>query len=603
MPLQGVLPIRYGFKLAILVAISAIAFVLIDAAVNSWNMQNLFETRNKIIGSQELLTTTAKVFSSLQDAETGQRGFQIAGTEDYLRPYRQAVVELDEQLPRLRNFTKVDPELAAVVTKLEPHITSILNELAQAVKIRREQGRDASREYILSHLGKNEMDAIRRLFSEMEKIVELENANLIALSDASYRRAVWSGIVWACMVIVLIAVGIWLVRREIVIRERLATYHAEQNRAKSDFLAMLGHELRNPLAAIRNSVDVLEMQEKLPDQLEDLRAIMERQTGILIRLADDLLDSSRLNYSKLELQMRPLNLRELLERVAEDQRTVHRGLGINLELAHCQEAVWIEGDEPRLCQVISNLLHNAYKFSQRGQTIRVALAAESAQYARLSVTDQGEGIDPATLQRMFEPFAQGRASDRVRGGLGLGLALARGFIELHHGEILASSPGRGRGASFTIKLPRITAPAIFPEAKTETAALKTPQCVIVIIDDRRDASHPLRRMLELLGHQVYVAAEGQQGILLAREHTPDLVLCDIGLPGMSGFEVAEQLQKVDELRNTLLVAITGYGQDEIKNQAREAGFHRLLTKPISLANLHEIIADLPCSQPAVAATA
>ncbi|MGC4006543.1 MAG: ATP-binding protein [Pirellulales bacterium] len=247
--------------------------------------------------------------------------------------------------------------------------------------------------------------------------------------------------------------------------------------------------------------------------------------------------------------------------------------------------------------MLNNLLHNAVKFSHRDDTIAVTVDRTPDGDPRLVVEDDGDGMDETTLRRLFESFSQGRTQPD-RGGLGLGLALAKALVELHGGDITAVSPGPGLGSKFTIHLPAADAPEPVMDSEEE----KSPdnrRCKIVIIDDRRDASYPLQRMLELLGHEVHVAEDAENGIELALRTQPNLVLCDIGLPGiLTGLDVARKLRAVPELRETHLVAVTGYGQEEDRRDSASAGFHRHITKPVSLNGLHEIIASIPCGTPA-----
>jgi two-component system CheB/CheR fusion protein len=311
-------------------------------------------------------------------------------------------------------------------------------------------------------------------------------------------------------------------------------------------------------------------------------------------LADDLMDASRMTYSKLQIKLQPLNFCELLERLVSDARKTHRDERIELELSLPQQAVWVDGDEARLSQVVNNLLQNAFKFSRSGQTIRCEVTLPDPTTVQLAIRDQGLGIDPAKVEEIFMPFAQSRGTDRKAGGLGLGLALVRGFVQLHGGTIKAASDGPQRGSTFTLALPRIAEPAPKNNTSVESCPTEGRHCVIIVIDDRRDASYPLQRILEHMGHEVYIATDGKQGIELARQKKPDVVLCDIGLPGISGIEVARELRIYPETNDTYLVAITGYSAEEMREETTHAGFDAFLTKPVSRDGLHKIITALPC---------
>ena len=365
---------------------------------------------------------------------------------------------------------------------------------------------------------------------------------------------------------------------------------------KSNFLAILGHELRNPLAAIRNSVDVLHLHnDNLPPQVEEIRAIIQRQTEVMVRLADDLMDTSRMTYSKLQIKLQPLNFRELLERLVSDARKTHRENNVSIDMAGSTEkAVWVDGDQARLSQIVNNLLQNAVKFSRTGQTVHCELTQPDAKTMQLCIRDHGMGIEPEKLEEIFEPFKQNRRNDRNTGGLGLGLALCRGFVQLHGGTITAESAGPQKGSVFVLRFPCIAAPTKETEQSVEPCPPSGRHCVIVVVDDRRDASYPLKRILEHMGHEVYIATTGTQGIELAREKKPDVVLCDIGLPEISGMDVARELRIYPETHDAYLVAITGYSADEMREESQLAGFDDFLTKPVSREGLHKIIAALPC---------
>lgn len=584
-----------GAKLALIAAVVILAVMAVNTGIHYWNIRRLAETRDLVLHSSEKLRAANQLFSSLQDAETGQRGFLLTTDKSYLDPYLRAAKAIDTSYRQLEQAVSDSPEQQKLVAALEAPLNAKVKELQQSLQLYEEQGPEAAQAFVRTNSGKHAMDQLRGLLTSFEQHERDTHQRLIALSDESTLSTVWFSLFAAIVGLGILGLIFYYLRRELLIREQFSKYLIDQDRMKSNFLAILGHELRNPLAAIRNSVDVMQMQDgEMPPHVQEVRAIIQRQTEVMVRLADDLMDTSRMTYSKLQIKLQPLNFRELLERLVSDARKIHRDDRIELELECPPQAVWVDGDEARLSQVVNNLLQNAFKFSRAGQTIRCELALPEPTTVQLTLRDQGLGIDPAKIEEIFLPFAQSRRSDRNAGGLGLGLALVRGFVQLHGGTITAASDGPQRGSTFTLRLPCIAEPQPIDKTTVETCPPEGRHCVIVVIDDRRDASYPLKRILEHMGHEVYIATHGTQGIELARDKKPDVVLCDIGLPGISGIEVARELRIYPETNDTYLVAITGYSAEEMREQSQHAGFDAFLTKPVSRDGLHKIISALPC---------
>ena len=370
--------------------------------------------------------------------------------------------------------------------------------------------------------------------------------------------------------------------------------HAEQalrdaDRRKDEFLAVLSHELRNPLAPIRSSLHVLEHAPADASAAAQAQRIIARQVGHLARLVDDLLDVTRIAKGKLQVERRALDLRDLSERTAEDHRSLFAGREVALELVLPDGPLWVEGDATRLAQVIGNLLQNAAKFTSAGDSVRLSLEAADG-FAALRVRDTGIGIEPALIPRLFQSFIQADATlHRRLGGLGLGLALVKGLVETHGGTVEVSSGGKGEGSEFVVRLPLSTAPA---RADVAPAAPLRPRRIL-LIEDNLDAAESLRLALELEGHEVSVAHDGPMGLARARELKPDVVLCDVGLPGMDGYLVAKAVRREPGLRNTFLVALTGYALPEDQRRTAEAGFDAHLTKPATVEDLQEVMGRAP----------
>jgi PAS domain S-box-containing protein len=367
----------------------------------------------------------------------------------------------------------------------------------------------------------------------------------------------------------------------------------EADRRKDDFLAMLGHELRNPLAGIVTGAQVLSMLQ-LDSEAAEMQAVIARQATYMSRIVDDLLDVSRIARGKLRLRHQYANLRQLLQDTVDDYRKSRALDQCELRVNIPDVDLWVWADPARLAQAFSNIIHNGYKFSDGPNVISIELAAhDEHSQAKITVRDRGIGMTPEMLARIFEPFNQADTSlERNRGGLGLGLALTRGLIRLHGGQVTATSEGLGRGSVFTIQLPCVPAPKGGGPPPPPPASSTCER--ILIIDDRRDALIPLSKMLQMEGHVVVTAQDGRTGVVKATEFMPHVVLCDIGLPGeMNGYEVSRALRDMPETRSTYLVAVTGYGHDEAKRMARDAGFDYHLTKPLSKQQIREVLSRRP----------
>ena len=368
----------------------------------------------------------------------------------------------------------------------------------------------------------------------------------------------------------------------------------EADRRKDEFLAVLSHELRNPLAPIRNAVALLGRAPLDASLALRARQILERQTQHLTRLVDDLLDVTRVARGKVRLQRTRVDLVEVVRKATEDQRSTFDGAGVGLQTTAAEGPIWIDADPTRISQVVSNLLQNAVKFTPRGGNVSVVVAA-AGDRAEVRVRDDGIGIEPDQLQDMFEPFAQAdRSLARTQGGLGLGLSLVRGLVELHGGTVAARSEGRGLGSEFTVALPRaLTAAAVeVPPAEGGTAVRAVR---VLVVEDNADAARTLADLLELRGHQVWTATGGRAGVTLALEVRPDVVLCDVGLPDIDGYEVARALRRDERTAGTRLLALSGYAQPEDRQRALAAGFDGHVSKPPTLERLEELFGDAPRS--------
>jgi len=374
---------------------------------------------------------------------------------------------------------------------------------------------------------------------------------------------------------------------------RLYTAVQEADRRKNEFLAMLAHELRNPLAPIRNAVHIMQGDDVSQLTTNWARDVIGRQTDHMARLVDDLLDVSRIVQGKVVVKPEKLTLCALVERALEGSSPPIAGRHQTLSVQLPDEDVELDGDGVRLAQVLGNLINNASKFSGPNTTIRLTAAYAQGEL-RLCVKDEGVGIDPAFLPHIFDLFAQGDQSlDRSQGGLGIGLTLVKHLVELHAGRVTAHSGGLGQGTEVVVTLPARLAPAAAaPSAGPREPAqrAKAPGRILVV-DDLAASAETLMTLLEMEGFEVKVASEGMAALKIAEHFRPDVVLLDIGLPGMNGFEVAHRLRLQPESRDALLIALTGYGEAESRSRSAKAGFDFHMVKPADVNLLLTMLAN------------
>ncbi len=386
-----------------------------------------------------------------------------------------------------------------------------------------------------------------------------------------------------------VVVGLVAAIVNITARKRAEDGLREANTRKDHFLAMLAHELRNPLAPLVAALAVLHRGAGDPARVEQLRTIMERQVGLMVRLIDDLMDIGRLSFNKLGLQRTIATLGSVVGDAVDASRPAIEVAGQHLDVRLPATPVEVEVDAARLTQSLGNLLNNAVKFTGRGGRIAVSATVDGADLV-IRVTDNGIGLAPETLSTVFEMFAQADASiERARGGLGIGLGLARQLVEMHGGTLTAASDGLGRGSEFVIRLPdvvRDAPPARVRRPAPSAGGLRHLRRVLVV-DDNLDAAHGLRLALELHGLEVVVAHDGRQALVEAAVHTPDAVLLDIGLPGMNGYDVCRELRRQPWGARAVILAMTGWGQQEDRRRSSEAGFDAHLVKPVE----HETLLD------------
>jgi two-component system CheB/CheR fusion protein len=383
------------------------------------------------------------------------------------------------------------------------------------------------------------------------------------------------------------------------VTERKRTEEALQtaDRRKDEFLAVLAHELRNPLAPIRTGLELIRLAGDTPASVRRVRTIMERQIGQMVRLIDDLLDVSRITSGKIVLQRTPTSLTELVQAAVDAQRAAIEKAKIELTVDLPQEGYTVDVDSTRFVQILTNVLHNASKFTPPHGKIRCAVApvpaAESHRVA-ITISDTGIGISKEMLPRVFEMFTQAESStERTHGGLGIGLALARRLAEMHGGDIAAHSDGPGQGSTFMITMP--VCESLGPRASFRPPAAPRVARRVLIIDDNRDAANTMAMLVDELGGSTRIAHDAGSGLEAVQEYQPDIVFLDIGMPGIDGYEACRRMRQRPSQKAVVIVAVTGWGQPQDKRRALQAGFDAHLTKPVDLEALARILAASPRS--------
>ena len=377
---------------------------------------------------------------------------------------------------------------------------------------------------------------------------------------------------------------------------QLATDLGQADLRKSEFLATLAHELRNPLAPISSGLSLLKLGGDNAASVAKIRAMMERQVGQMVRLIDDLLDVARISGGKIHLKKAPVELKTIIASAVETSLPfIERG-GHELVMALADGAMLLDADATRIAQVISNLLNNAAKYTPPGGRIEIAARRAGAKVL-VAVTDNGLGIPAESLSSIFDMFSQVRHNlSRAQGGLGVGLSLVRRLVEMHGGAVSAASSGSGQGSRFTVSLPLAHSRAVMPPPIAAAVAGNDPspgrQLRLLVADDNVDAADMLDAMLALQGHVTRVAHNGRDALAIARDFAPHVAFLDIGMPDMNGYQTAAALKKVAGLETIMLVALTGWGDERDRARAKQAGFDHHLTKPADLATIERLLGPL-----------
>ena len=393
-------------------------------------------------------------------------------------------------------------------------------------------------------------------------------------------------------------VGASKIARDITDQKRIARELKEADQHKNEFLALLAHELRNPLGPIRHAAKILRARTPRPDELEWATSIIDRQTEHMTRLVDDLLDVARMSRGTIALRRERVDIATVLEAAVEASSTLILKSGHQLRVTPPPEPLYVEGDPTRLVQVVTNLLDNAAKYTEPGGRIWLS-ADREGDAAIIRVRDSGIGISAEMLPHIFEMFNHaGMSVERAQGGLGVGLSLVDRLIKLHDGTVSATSPGPGAGSEFTICLP-LADKSRKPVAESPAAEVTTrSRCRVLIVDDNVDSVDSLGMLLGMMGHDVTTANDGQGALHVAATFHPDVAILDIGLPTMNGYELAQRLRQEPWGKDLVLVALTGWGQEEHRRRSAQSGFNHHLTKPVELDALQEILNVAATSVPA-----
>ena len=371
---------------------------------------------------------------------------------------------------------------------------------------------------------------------------------------------------------------------------RLNEELAQANRRKTEFLATLAHELRNPLAPLSNGLHLMRMASAKPELLEKTRQMMERQIQHMVHLVDDLLDVARISTGKVELRRQRIDLKDVVATAVETSASLIDAGGHKLTVEVPSEPLPLDADPTRIAQVVSNLLNNAAKYTPEGGRIALKVHTEGGDVV-LTVSDTGIGIAPDALGKVFEMFAQvPGGSGKPQGGLGIGLSLVQSLVALHGGRVSAASGGPGQGSTFTVRLPLLSSHSeVTSPMDTNPSSAPSDQLQVLVVDDNTDAAESLGVLLDIEGHAAHIAHTGAEALQLAQSQALDVVFLDIGLPDMTGYDVARRMRMLPGMDKTLLVALTGWGTQDDRQRTRDAGFDRHLTKPAELPAVEELL--------------
>lgn len=604
-----------GFGLALAV----LAIVCLEAYFNLLNYKKAVALVNHTLKVQNSLES---VFSSLKDAETAGRGYLLAGDEQYLEPYYQALKSIDPGLEELRRLTNDNPEQQHRLKSLNSLISAKLAVLQTTIALNQTKGIDAALEVIKTGKGEQLMSAVREQVGEMKT----EENGLLSQRSAELERSARGTLLvvmlGSSLAVVLVALATITLNRDMgkrkQIEEELRLLNQElerrvsdrtqelekNNRLKDEFLSVLSHELRTPLNAMMGWSTLLRGGKLDSARVEQGLEIIERNAKSQAQLIDDLLDISRIITGKLRLNVRPISLVPVIEAALDTVRPAAEARSIRIQTVLDSDAGPISGDPDRLQQVVWNLLSNAIKFTPKRGRVQVRLERINS-HVEIIVSDTGQGISAEFLPHVFNRFTQADSSmTRSHSGLGLGLAIVRSIVELHGGTIHAESPGEGQGSTFVVNLPLtiVHRPLDTPDRVHSTARTDVPLDAapslngiqILIVDDEADAREMLRVLLEQCGGSVTSAACAREALEALQRFKPDVLVSDIGMPDEDGYALIARVRglRADEGGQTPAIALTAYARREDRIRALAAGFQSHIVKPVEPAELIAVINSL-----------
>jgi signal transduction histidine kinase/CheY-like chemotaxis protein len=610
--------------------IAALLAVVVDTVAGHRNIEDLAATDERVTKSHAVQDSLDKLLSTIKDAETGQRGYILTNDPRFQEPYDRALVELPVRLAQVRRLTQELPDHQQKLDEIAGLTEQKLDELRLVIDTFREKGSTPALDIVRQGHGRKYMDLLRQKVGEMQAEEESLLADRNRAAAESLLRARVMNLIGGGLGVGLVGLAFYLFRRQLLTGESAAAdlrrandelearvarrtaalkeagdqlerrvadrtaelsaandRLAEADRRKDEFLAMLAHELRNPLAPIRNAVSLLRKRPANDPVVDQMSAMLDRQVTHLAQLVDDLMDMARITSGKIELRLAPTELGNVVRRTLEAVAPLLAERKHKFAADVPDQPVWVRGDPVRLEQILNNLLQNAAKYTQPGGQVRVALVTADGA-AELRVADSGIGIRKEMLPRIFDLFQQG---DRVQGrlieGLGIGLTLVRNLVNLHGGTVEAKSAGLGRGSEFIVRLPLTT-----PGGSVHVAPARPVYRArrVLVVDDNKDAADSLAAVLRHAGHEANVVHDGPAALAAAAAATPEVVLLDIGMPVMDGYEVARRLRQAPGFDHTPIIALTGFGSAEDHRRSREAGFSQHLTKPVDPEVLLDMLA-------------
>jgi signal transduction histidine kinase/ActR/RegA family two-component response regulator len=578
-------PSYFRRQLSLWALAMTLAVLIGGAVVGYFNAQRLLANERLVGHSDDAIVDLTRLLSAVRDAERSQRGYLLTDGRRDLERYRDAKKRIQRETARLIREVRNNPDQQARLTALRHDITLKVAQLDRTILLQNEGDGAGALAIVRSGTGKPLTDKITAFVAAMRSAEYSLLASREANSQLSSLVTVIAMVAPALIGAILIGLMFYLGNRRIVDLN-------EADRQKDEFLALLAHELRGPLAPLSNGLELIKHSRGSEDLRQRACALMERQLEQLIRLVNDLLDANRIARGKVELRKATSDLGALIREVVEVERPQAEGAGLGLEATFPADPLFVDGDPVRLTQVFRNLLQNARKYTEPGGRIRVSLAQERGQ-AVVRVRDTGLGIPPAKLEAIFEMFAQMEAGlPHSQGGLGIGLALARRLLALHGGSVHAFSEGPGRGSEFVVRLPLATHPAeCDPTVARED--VPAPSRRILIADDNTDTAASLAAVLQLARHETYTEHDGLAALSAAERLRPDVVLLDIQMPQLDGYEVCRRIRQRPWGKDVTLIAVTGLGQESDRKKSEEAGFDAHLTKPPDLAAITRLLTSRP----------